>query len=102
MFFQDASVHDHENPSFACLFCGLLMDDGFLHPDYWNFELNRLIDDLFHIFRTAKNVYDINLFWNIEQRWIRLLAQSLVDVRIHRDDAITMGLHVRRDTVARP
>ena len=37
---------------------------------------------------------------HIEQRRVSLLAQTLLDLRIHGDDAISMALHIRRDAMA--
>ena len=100
MFLQDASVHHDEDPSLARLFRGLLVDYIFLHPDRRDFELDRLIDHLFNKLRTAENVHDVDLLRHVEQRPIRLFAQAFLDLRIDRNDAISVGLHVGRDAVA--
>ena len=60
-------------------------------------------DNLFHNLRTAENIHDVDLprhLGHSEQRRVSLLAQALLDSRVYRDDAISVALHVGRDTVA--
>ena len=81
MFFQDAEIHHDEDARLARLLGGLLVDDIFLHPDRRDFELDGLVDDLFHEFRTPENVDDVDLprrifLWNIEQRRVSPLAEA--------------------------
>src|SRR5262249_3437634 len=59
VFFQDAAVHDYEDSRSPSLFCGLLVDDIFLHPDAWGLELDCLIYQFFHEFRAPENVHDV-------------------------------------------
>ena len=102
MVFQDASVHHNENSGPAGFSCRLLVNYTFLHPDGWDPELDRLIDNFFDEFRASKNIYDIDFLRDVEQRWIRVFAEAFVDPRIDRNDAIAMALHVSGNTVARP
>src|SRR5579862_9830019 len=99
VIFQDAAVHHHKNSRFPCLFRGLLVNYIFLHPNGWHFELDRLIDNFPHKFRTAKNIDDVDLPRNIEQARVRFLTQALFDVRIYRNDPIAVALHVGGDAM---
>src|SRR5690349_1010105 len=99
MFLQNAAVHDDGDSSAACLLSGGFVDYFFLHPDARHFELNRLIDDLRNELCSAEDVYDINLLRHIEDSRKRLFTECSVDARIHRDDAVSRRLHVRRDAV---
>src|SRR6266851_6793911 len=100
VFFQNAAVHHHEYPGFARFLRRLLVNHVFLHPDRRNSQLNGLIHNFFHELRPAKNVHDVDLLRYLEQRSISLLAQTGLNVRIHRNDAVTLALHVGRNPVA--
>jgi len=100
VFFQDATVHDDENSCLACFLSGFFVDDFFLHPDGWNFQLDRLIDDLFDELGTAEDIDDVDLLANIEQGCVSGFAQGLSNFRIDWNYAITIRLHVSGDTVA--
>src|SRR5712671_6974824 len=70
VLFQDAAVHHHEDPGFTRFLCRGLMLHFFLHPDTGNAELNGLVDNVWHELGTAKDVYDIDLLGDVEQRGI--------------------------------
>lgn len=66
MLFEYAKIHGYKNAgSLGFLRCGLI-DDAFLHPHRWNFQLNRLIDNLFHVFWAAKDIYNVDLLRNFQ------------------------------------
>src|SRR6202050_1967681 len=88
---QNAAAHHHEDARLARFLGGLLVDHILLHPDRRNFQLNRLIDSFFHELRPAENVDDVNLLRHLKQRRISLLAQTGLDMRVHRNDAVTMA-----------
>jgi hypothetical protein len=94
MFLQNAAIHDHKQPRFARLLRCRFVHHSLLHPYGARFQLNRLVDDFWHEFRPPENIYDINRLWNIQQRGIRLLAENLVSLRIHGNDAVALRLHV--------
>lgn len=71
MFFQNTAVHHNEDSCFARFLGGSFVDYVFLHPDRRNFQLNGLIHNLFDIFRTPENIYDIDLLRNIFFRDIK-------------------------------
>src|ERR1700683_1060870 len=100
MFLQDAAIHHHEDPRLARLFRGLLVDHFFLHPDRRNFQLNCLVNNFFHNLGPTENIYDVDLLRHLEQGPVSFLAQTLVDSRIHWNDAISLGLHIRRYAMA--
>src|ERR1700722_4260815 len=67
VFLQNAAVHHDENASLARLFGGRFVDHVFLHPNGWDFQLDRLIDNFFHKFRTPEDIHDVDLLRHIEQ-----------------------------------
>src|SRR5207302_4860222 len=71
MFLQYAAVHHHEDSGFPRFLCRGLMFHFLLHPDAGNAELNGLVDKVRHKLRAAKDVYDVDLLGDIEQRGIR-------------------------------
>src|SRR5208283_367422 len=82
VLFQNAEIHHDEDPGFPRLFGGALVDYLFLHPDGRDFQLDCLIDDLFHEVWPPENIYDVDLSMciflrNIEQGRIRLFPEAL-------------------------
>ena len=63
-------------------------------------DIETLIHHFLDELRPAKDVDDIDLFGNVEQRRVSLLTQALRNVRIHGNDAVSVGLHVSRNAVA--
>ena len=76
------------------------MDDLFLHPHCRHFELDGLIDHFLHKFRTSEDIDDVDLLGHLEQGSVSFLTQAFVNVRIHRDDAVSVALHVGGHAVA--
>ena len=68
MLDQDTAIHHDKDSGRTGFLCGFFVDNFFLHPDGGNFQLDRLINNFFHEFRPAKNVNDVDLLGNIEQR----------------------------------
>ena len=101
MFLENAAVHHDEYPRLAGFLSGVLVNHFFLHPDRRNSHLNRMVDDLFHKFRPAEDINDIDLLRYIEQRGEGLLTETLLDSRVYRDDAVSVSLHVGANAVAR-
>ena len=99
MFLEDATVHHHENLCPARFFGCLLVDHIFLHPDRRDFELNRLIDNLLHKFGAPKNIHDINLPGNVEQRRVGGLTEAFVDIRVDRNNTVSVLLHIGGNAV---
>ena len=55
---------------------------------------NRLFHHLRHKFRPAEDIDDVDLLRHLAKRRISLLAQRLANQRIHRNDAVSLRLHV--------
>src|ERR1017187_1185524 len=100
VFFEDAEIHHHKDARLASLLRSLLVNHIFLHPDRRDFESNRFVDNFLHKFRTAENIHDVDFDRHVEQRCVRLLAQALIDLRVYREDSISVALHIGRDPVA--
>ena len=102
MVFEDAAVHHYEDARPARLVCGSFVDYFFLHPNGGDFELDGLVDNFFDELRPAENIDEVDFLRlrNVEQRRISFLAQALLDLRIYRDDTISVALHVGRNAVA--
>src|SRR5580704_7768971 len=100
VLFQNAAIHHHEDSRPARLLGGLLVNHIFLHPDRWDFQLNRLIHNFLNKLRPPKDVHNVDFIRHVEQRSISLLAQTGIDLWIHRNDPVSMALHVGGDAVA--
>jgi hypothetical protein len=72
---QYAEIHHHKDARLLCFLGGFLIDDALLHPYRWNFQLNRLIDNILHLFWPAKDIYDVDFLRNTPQRRVRLFSQ---------------------------
>ena len=101
MLLENTAIHDHENSMFSGLLCRTLIDYIFLHPDYWQFQPNRLIHHFADEFRPAEDIYDVDPFRYVKQGSIGGLAERLFDIGVDRKNAITLTLHVCRDAMAR-
>src|ERR1700732_754805 len=101
MFLQDAEVHHHEDSCLARFLRSSFLDYALLHPDRWNLQLNRLIDNFFHELRPPENVYDIDLLRHFKQRSVSFLTQAGFDLRIHWNYAVTVVLHISRNAMTR-
>src|ERR1700733_4224726 len=100
VFLQDAAVHHHEDACLARLFSRLLVNHIFLHPDRRNLQLKGLVHDRFHELWPPENIHDVDLLRHIQQRSVGPLAQARLNLRIHRNDAVSVALHVSRHAVA--
>jgi len=65
---ENAEIHYHEESSPHGRFGSFVIDNFLLHPDRGNFQLNCLIDNLSNELRAAKDVYDVDLLGNFQQR----------------------------------
>ena len=101
MLNHDAAIHDDENASGASFFGGFLVDHTFLHPDGRDFQRDRLVNNFGHELGTAKDINDVNFLGNIVEGCITFFAERAFNLRIHRDDAISLRLQVRCNSVAR-
>ena len=79
---------------FAGFLGGLVVDYSLLHPDCGHLELNCLIHNLLHEFGAPENIHDVDPLRHVEQRDEGLLAQTLLNLRIHWNDAVAMTLHI--------
>src|SRR5205823_4053492 len=52
------------------------------------------------VLRSTEDVHDVNSFWHLKQRRVRLLSQGTVNFRIYRNDAVILRLHVGGDPMA--
>jgi len=100
MLQQNAAIHNHENACPARFLCRLFVNYIFLHPNCRNFQLYRLIDHFLDDFGAAKDVHEIDLFWNIKERRVGRLAERFGDIRIHGNDSVTLSLEIGSDSVA--
>src|SRR6266567_3632206 len=66
MFLQNTAVHHDENACSTCFFCGFFVDHLFLHPDCRDFQLDGLVDNLFHELGPPEDVHDIDRMRHIE------------------------------------
>jgi len=64
--------------------------------------LQDVIDNFFHVFRTAKNVHNIDFLPHIQQRRVRFFSQRFLNVWVDGNDVVSLTLHVCGDAVARP
>lgn len=101
MFLKYAEIHHHKNARALGFFCGFWIDDFFLHPHRWNFQLNSLIDNLLHELRTAEDVYDVDFFRDFQQRRIGFFSQRFSYERIDGNDFVTLRLHVGGNAITR-
>ena len=65
---QDALVHDNEDARVAGFFRRFLVDHAFLHRDDGRVNLDGLLYHFRDSIGPAKDVHDVNLVGNIEQR----------------------------------
>src|SRR5215472_3300104 len=100
VFLKDTTVHHDEDSSLARLLRSPLVDHVLLHPDGRHFELHRLIDDFLNKFRAAKNIDDVDFLRYVKQRWVGFFSKTLINIRIHRDDSVSVALHVSGDAMA--
>jgi hypothetical protein len=94
MFLQNTAVHHHEYSIPSCFLCSLFVNDPFLHPDRSNVEADRLLYNFFDKLGPAEDIDDVDLLRHLEQRAISLFSEAGFDVRVHRNDAISLALHI--------
>ena len=94
VFFQNAAIHHNEDSGLAGFLRRFLVNDSLLHPDHGYLQADRLVHNLFHEFRPAEDVDNVNFLPDFKQRSVRLFAQRAVDLRIDRNDAINVRLHI--------
>src|ERR1035437_283898 len=91
---QNAAVHHHREARFRGAPRGVFVDYAFLHPDHLRALANRRFHDLWHEFRAAENIHDIDGFGDGIQIRVTGLTQHLLLQRIHWNDAVARALHV--------
>src|ERR1700676_525589 len=67
MFFQNAQIHYDKDSRLPRFLCGFFMNNPLLHPNGRNLQLDSLIHNLLDELWPAKDVHDINLFWDPSQ-----------------------------------
>src|SRR4051794_340313 len=100
MLLQDASVLHDEDAGLARFICCSIVPNTLLHPDGGGLQLDRLVDHLWHELRASKNVDDVDLSRSVRQRRASLFAEGTLDLRVYRDDLVSVGLHVGGNPVA--
>jgi len=59
-----------------------------LHPDDLRPDRNRIVNDRGHFFGTPENLDHIDVFGDVSQALVRMLAQRVLDRRIDRNDPV--------------
>src|SRR4051812_12003123 len=72
-----------------------------LHPEHLGPDRDRILGERGDLGGPAEAVHDVDLVGNVPQRLVATLTEDRVVARIHRDDPITMFLHVLRGEIAR-
>src|SRR5207247_63763 len=99
MVAHHAAILDHDLSRGAGLLRRAFVPDSKLHPDHLPGTFDRLIDDRKDVGRRTKDVDRVvGDRHSIEGR-IGLLSKDLRGGRVHRDDPVSVHLHVLRDSV---
>src|SRR5437016_8132753 len=101
MLFENAAVHNHGQSSRAGLPGRGFMDYSLLQPNRWNIEPDSFVDDLGDELGTPEDVDHVDLLRNLGKASVGFGAEHFALVGIHRNNAISLALHVLRDAEAR-
>src|SRR5207302_4061773 len=70
-----------------------------LKPERFRPNLDRFISNRRCVFRSPEDVDDVDVFGNVEERRVRLLAQHFLFARVYRDNMIAGALQLLHDAV---
>src|ERR1041384_5705371 len=94
-------IHDHYETIVSRQLRCITVYDEQLHPDGLRPDLDRLLHDGHDLIGTTEDVNNIHRFFNAPKIRIRLLPQHFLQVRIYRDDLITLRLQIRTHEITR-
>jgi hypothetical protein len=98
---DEASIFYVEQASALCDGASLLGHDAQLEPERSRARFDRLARDLRGRSGRAKYIDQADLFGNLGERSVDTFAENRLGLRVDRDDAPSMLLHVGRDIVGR-
>ncbi len=103
VFHKEAFVHDHAKSRLTGGLCGWFIHEAELHPNGLRTDRDCVVHDRTDQVRAQEDVDDVDRFGDRTKVGVNLLAKQLaIVVRMDRDDAVSLFLHVHGDIVARP
>src|SRR4030067_1508094 len=92
-----ATIHHHCDARFAGTLRGGFVDHALLQPEFLDAELDATLNDGGDMLGSTKHIRDVRQLGQAFQVWEGLLAEHLMNLRAHRDDAIAETLQALRN-----